>query len=413
MQKRVFLSIIYCSFALIANSQSRNLDYYLKEGSLNSPLLNDYRNRLLSASSDSLLIKAAKKPLIEANSLLQYSPYGRNFGYDEVITDGGNYSAVVGISQNIFNKRELNNKYEAARLLGQSDNNAAKISARELNRVITNQYLSAFSDYSDLQFNRNFLDLFSKENEIVEKLVSSGAGKQTDYLSLLVETQAQENLVRQLRNQYRKDLMLLNQLCGLYDTATYELSEPLLEITGSGDVAMSPSYIQYKIDSLKLENEKAAIDIRYKPKVNWFADAGMMTSNPWNFYRHFGFSGGLNLNIPIYNGRQREIEKNKIVFQENTRQSYENNYRSQYYLQIKQYENELRALDEISMGLEKQMKTSELLVRTFKNQLEAGIVQMTDYINAVKNLRTAGRNLNLLKIQKIQVINEINSFLNP
>ena len=66
-----------------------------------------------------------------------------------------------------------------------------------------------------------------------------------------------------------------------------------LVIKGTPDIAKSPSYIQYKIDSIRIENEKMAIDIRYKPKVNWFADAGFLTSNPWNFYKHFGYSAGI------------------------------------------------------------------------------------------------------------------------
>ena len=112
MHKRFIFLLFFSCFTLIAHNQTRNLDFYLKVGLRNSPLLNDYRNQLNSAVSDSLLIRAAKKPFVEARSQLQYSPFYKNFGYDEVITDGGNYSAVVGVSQNIFNKRELENKYQ-------------------------------------------------------------------------------------------------------------------------------------------------------------------------------------------------------------------------------------------------------------------------------------------------------------
>ena len=73
----------------------------------------------------------------------------------------------------------------------------------------------------------------------------------------------------------------------------------------------------------RIENEKIAIDIRYKPKVNWFADAGFLTSNPWNFYKHFGYSAGVSLNMPIYDGKQRGIEKQKLEFEQNSRQNYE------------------------------------------------------------------------------------------
>jgi len=408
MFRKFFLFLFLSGLSLVAYNQSRNLDFYLTRAIQNSPLLNDYRNQISSALYDSLLIKAAKKPLVEARSQLQYSPFYHNFGYDEVITNGGNYTAVLGVSQNVFNKREINNKYEAVDLQKRSFNNSTRISINELNKIITNQYLMAFSDYSDLLFNRNFLELLMKENEIVKQFVKNGIAKQTDYLSLLVETQTQEILVNQIKSQFRKDLMLLSQLCGLNDSALYELDDPKIEIKGAADIAKSPTYIKYKIDSIRIENEKAAIDIKYIPKANWFADAGFLTSNPWNFYKHFGYSAGLSLNIPVYDGKQRGIQKQKLDFNENTRQAYKSTYYKQYFQQIQQLNLELKALNEMSAQIKTQLKTSEQLVNTLKEQLEAGIIQMTDYINAIKNFKATSRNINLINIQKEQVINELN-----
>jgi hypothetical protein len=65
----------------------------------------------------------------------------------------------------------------------------------------------------------------------------------------------------------------------------------------------------------------------------------------------------------------------------------------------------------MSVQILNQLKTSEQLVTALKNQLEAGIIQMTEYINAVKNFKTASRNINLINIQKLQVINQMNFLL--
>src|ERR1035437_6785485 len=277
MNRRLFLIFFLVLIPVISYNQSRSLDFYLNEALKNSPLLNDIRNQINSASTDSLIIKAARKPFVEAKSSLLYSPVYRNFGYDEVITDGGNYSAVVGVNQNIFNKREINNKYGAVDLQKQNAENSSKISVTELNKLITDQYLVALSSFGDFLFNKSFLGLFEKENEIVKQFVKNGVCKQTDYLSLYVETQSQEILVNQLKGQYKKDLRLLNQLCGLNDSSWIELTNPQIIIKGSPDISKSPPFLQYKIDSLRIQNEKAAIDIRYRPKVNWFADAGFLT----------------------------------------------------------------------------------------------------------------------------------------
>jgi outer membrane protein TolC len=411
MLRRYFMVLIISGFSISAYNQSRDLDFYLKQAVQNSPLLNDYRNQVKSSYADSLLIRAAKKPLVEAKSQLLYSPVYHNFGYDEVVTDGGNYTAVMGISQPVFNKREINNKFKAVDLQKRAINNSTQISINELNKIITDQYLTSFSGYTDFIFNKNFLDLLVKENEIVKQFVKGGVAKQTDYLTLLVETQSQEILVNQLKSQYRKNLILLGQLSGLNDSAWYDLADPKIEIRGTADIGKSPSYIQYKIDSIRIENEKMAIDIRYRPKVNWFADAGFLTSNPWNFYKHFGYSAGLSLNIPVYDGKKRGIEKQKLELNENSRQAYQNTFYKQYFQQIQQLNLDLKALNVMSAQVENQLKTSQQLVDIFKEQLEAGIIQMTEYINAIKNFKTTSRNINLIYIEKLQVINQMNFLL--
>lgn len=408
MLRRVFLLVFLSGLSLLAYNQTRNLEYYLSEGIRNSPLLNDYKNQISSAIQDSLLIHAASNPLIEAKSQLLYSPYYHNFGYDEAVTDGGNYTAVLAVSQNIFNRKEINNKYKLVDLQKQLLANSTKVSSSELNKIITDQYLSAFLVYNDLIFNRSFLELVNKENAIVKQFVQNGVYKQTDYLALLVETQSQEIIVKKLENQYRKELSTLNQLCGLNDSSWYELEKPELIINGAPDITKSPSWLKYKIDSIRIETEKTAIDIKYKPKVNWFADAGFLTSYPWNFYRHFGYSAGVSLNMPVYDGKQKGLEKQKLQFEQNSRKSYETNYRNQYLTQINQLNNELETLNELSIRTEAQLTTSGQLVYALKSQLESGIIQMTEYINAVKNYKTISSNINMINVQKLQIINELN-----
>jgi outer membrane protein TolC len=411
MTVKFVLIFILSGLSLSAYNQTHDLDFYLNAGTQNSPLLNDYRNQVSSAYSDSLIIRAGKKPNVEARSQLLYSPYYNNFGYDEVVTDGGNYTAVVAVTQNIFNKKEIENKYRSVEIQKQIINNTSKISENELRKLITEQYLTTFSSYNDFIFNKTFLDLFKKENDIAKQFVKNGVFKQTDYLALVVEAQSQEITNKQVENQYLKNLSLLNQICGIIDTSRYELTKPDLVIKGDPDVSKSPGYIKFKIDSIRIETEKSAIDIKYKPKVNWFADAGFLTSNPWNFYQHFGYSAGIGLNIPIYDGKQQNISKQKLDLEQNSRKTYENNYQKQYFIQILQLKKELNNLDEISQQADNQLNTSRQLVLALKDQLEAGIIQLTEYINAIKNFRTINSNINLINVQKLQVINELNFLL--
>jgi outer membrane protein TolC len=408
MLRRISLVILLSGLNLLAYNQTRNLEYYLTEGIRNSPLLYDYKNQISSSTQDSLIIHAAGNPIIEAKSQLLYSPYYHNFGYDEVVTDGGNYTAVISVNQNIFNKKEKSNKYRLVDLQKQLLVNSTQVSSSELVKIITDQYLSAFSVYNDLTFNTTFLDLFNKENAIVKQFVQNGVYKQTDYLALIIETQTQEITVKKLESQYRTELSSLNQLCGLNDSARYELSKPEIVLKGTPVISNTPTWLKYRLDSMRIETEKAAIDIKYKPKVNWFADAGFLTSYPWNFYRHFGYSAGISLNIPVYDGKQQGMEKEKLQFEQSSRESYQASYQKQYLSQISQLKNELKALNDLAARTAVQLTTSAQLVDALKGQLESGIIQMTEYINALKNYKTISSSITIINVQKLQIINELN-----
>jgi outer membrane protein TolC len=408
---KLLASLIFSLIPVIALTQTRSLDYYIGQGIQNSPLLKDLNNQLSASSIDSLLVRAAKKPQIEAKSQLLYSPYYDNFGYDEVITDGGNYQAIAAVTQNIFNRRELENKFQSLEIKTHSIGNSMKLSVAELKKTITDQYITSYSDYSDLQFNRSFLDLMTNENELVKQFAENGIWSQSDYLSLLVETQGQEVLVQQLKNQYTKDLRLLNQLCGLNDTLTCQLTEPQFELLGASDYVNSPFFMQFVIDSMRLANERNALEIKYRPRISWFADAGVLTSTLNNFYKHFGYSVGASLSVPIYDGRQKDLESRKISFYENTLAGYRAKYIKQYDQLFYQLTDELAGTEKVKTQINIQLATTKQLIVSLKAQLEIGQVRMTEYINAIKNYRNINRNLNLVNIRMHQIRNEINYLL--
>jgi hypothetical protein len=217
--RRFIFFLIVSGLSLTGISQTRDLNYYVRAGLQNSPLINDLKNQFNSASLDSILITAQRKPQIEGRSQLLYSPYNDHFGYDEVITDGGNYQAVAYVSQRLFINKKTGNKYQALSYDKQGLNLSVKLSSAELKKTITDLYIESYSVYSDLMFNVSFLDLMKNENMVVSRFVENGIYSQSDYLALLVETGGQEVIITQLRNQYRKDIMSMNELCGIVDTS--------------------------------------------------------------------------------------------------------------------------------------------------------------------------------------------------
>ena len=49
-------------------------------------------------------------------------------------------------------------------------------------------------------------------------------------MAVSIELQSQQIALEQQRTQYRSDLLLLNALCGISDTATVQLAPPALQL---------------------------------------------------------------------------------------------------------------------------------------------------------------------------------------
>ncbi len=409
--KRYLFLLSFFFIELISLSQTRSLEYFINEGLQNSPLLNDLQNQLNSTVIDSLIVRAQRKPQIEGQSQLLYSPYNDHFGYDEVITDGGNYQVAGFVSQNIFNRKIIENKYKTIDNQRQGISLNKKITVAELKRLITGLYLESYSVYSDLAFNSSFLELMKGQNQVINQFVKAGIFSQSDYLSLLVETQGQEIIISQLRNLYEKNIRLLNEACGIVDTAHIELMLPEIKPTETNTASDYLFLKQFTIDSLQIINERTALGLRYKPSVNWFADAGILTSKPETFYRHFGASAGVSLSIPIFDGQQRKLEDQKLSIRENTRSFNNISSRKQYDQQYLRLKGELQGIKEIRSQLTAQLLISDQLVKSLKSQLEKGIAKMTDYLNALRNYRSINHTLNMTDIELLSIINEMNYIL--
>jgi len=153
------------------------------------------------------------------------------------------------------------------------------------------------------------------------------------------------------------------------------------------------------------------LGLRYKPSVKWFADAGILTSKPETFYRHFGASAGFSLSVPIYDGQQRKLEDQKLSIRENSRSFNNSISRKLYDQQYLRLNGELQGIKDIRVRLSEQLRISDQLVKSLKSQLETGIVKMTDYLNALRSYRNINHNLNMTDNEMLSIINEMNYLL--
>ena len=229
-----------------AYAQKGQLDHYLSEAKANSPLLKDYQNQVRSSIYDSLLIRAAYKPQVTGSSFNSYSPVYKGWGYDAAITNGGNFNALIGVNKQLLNKKVVAPQFESLQLQNQSLNNSSKITEQDLKRAITAQYITAWGDLQQLNFDKEINTLLSHEETILKKLTQQNVYKQVDYLAFLVTLQQQEFIIKQQDIQFKFDYAGLNYLSGINDTTTVDLQKPDLTIGQLPDIAHSVFFKQYE-----------------------------------------------------------------------------------------------------------------------------------------------------------------------
>lgn len=405
-KKKLIVFVLFLISGILVHAQP--LDFYIQKGLENSPLIKDLRNQILSGKLDSLLTAASYKPQIKQVSQAMYAPVAQKYGYDEAITDGGNYSAVVGLEQSLFNQRVKNNQFKAISLIKQTIGADREITEIELKQAITEQYLSAFTDYSQIEFNRSTLNLLKEEQSILKSLAEKGIYAQTDLMNLSISISAQNLAVQQANLQFRKSLAVLNFICGIAESPTVKLEKPDLTVRNNFDIKNSPAMLKFRIDSLKNINARESIDLIYRPKISAFADAGFQAIRPENIPHNFGTSLGLSFTVPIYDGRQRKFQYEKTALAENSRLDYQLFYTSQYKQQVNQLTEQLKLTEELISAIRNQLSEQEKLISIYKIEIEKGMVRFLDFLEAINNYTQVKNNLTILEMSRLQIINQMN-----
>ncbi len=405
------MSILYLALAartLAQQDTSGNLDFYLGQALHNSPLLKDYHNQVLLGQVDSQLVHASYLPQVAGNSTNIYAPGYHGWGYDEAISNGGNFTTVVAVTKTLVGQRHLDAEYETIRLNSLGINNTAKISEQDLRRSVTAQYITTYGDLQQLNFNRDIYRLLEKESNLLKDLTEKNVYRQTDYLAFLVTMKQEALLLRQLDIQFRNDHGTLNYLCGIVDTTATPLPAPAIELQRLPDIGNSVFFRQFALDSLKLHNSRSLIDFSYRPKASLYADGGWSSSLMYEPYKNFGVSFGVTITVPIYDGHQRKMQYSKLDIQERTRSGYRQFFTSQYSQQLAQLSQQLTATEDLIAQINEQVRYSETLIDVNGKLLGTGDARIADYILALSNYLSAKNLLTTNNITRLQIINQIN-----
>lgn len=405
--KLKLLIVIFMCFVK-SFSQEKDLNYFLEKAQKNSPLITDLKNQINSASFDSLIYRATRKPQISGNLYVNYAPVINEFGYDTAISNGQTVSGLVGINQRILGKNQNKSQSETIKLIKDALVLNKKIAQKDLNKSIIAQYITASASAEQIIYNQNIELLLNKEITILKKLAQNSVYKQTDYLIFSTIVKQQELVVLRLKQQYQNDLTFLNYLSGETDTTFVNLKKPEIVLKNSRNLDKIVFLKQFEVDSLKIKNQNKLIDNAYKPAIYLLGDAGYLSSFAYLPYKNFGFSFGLGVSVPIYDGNQRTLQYKKNEMALATNLAYKINFNRQYQQQLQMLSQKLNQATAVEVQLQSQLVVTEALIEANKKLLVTGDAQITEYVIAVGNLINIKNAISQNNSNKLQIINEIN-----
>lgn len=424
--KTNFLSVILLVLLFPAEifAQSHSLEFYLEQAKANSSLIHQNRNEKQLVRLDMEQIrKIYSKPEVTVNATVLFAPIisrdggSGKFqlvtkdatdytGYDLAATDGGQYQGVVSVNQGIFNGRKMDTYNSKAEIQQQIHDNNIQLTEHELENAVKHQYLLCLKSMRQAKNNLELAQEVGNQISIMKELVRNAIYKQSDLKLLEIARQNYEQFYETFYAEYRDNIYNLNLLCGINEGADTEI-EPVEFSLNREKVDNSKFLTSFYLDSLAIIADRNISELKYRPQVNLFANAGMNAVHLPAFNR-FGFSTGATFSLTLFDGQQRKTEFEKSMINlENIRFNKQQTL-ARVEIQKNFTLDKLRSLDKRILLADNQLEQYNQLLSMYKSQLGHGTISVMDYSYLLKDISEKKQERLLLEMEKQMVINAYN-----
>ena len=398
---RLIIPFFFLSVFFAHAQEVKNLDFFTELACKNAPNIKETNNLLKIGDIQNNIIIAQNKAFqVNATSEILFAPYFNNngrvidvtttpspnaFGYDIGITNGGLYSAQINVTKNLFNQAATDNVLFKNKI----QNNTISLSSEEIThniiKNITDAYILAYQLQLQEDFTLGILKDLEKRLQVVELLVKRAVLMESDYLLLQLDIENKNLALQQIQNNFKTATNQLYSLSGTLVEAIDRLDSPNFES------AESPSQFFYEKkfenDSLQIIANQRVFENQYKPLVIAYANTGLNAVEIPTIYRRFGASAGFRLTIPIYDGKQRKYNMRQSAIKEESLVFYKDNAKVQLNNNLKAIKEQIQALNENRVLLEKQLEKQRNILEIYKGKLVQGQVSIVDYLNVIQNYK--------------------------
>lgn len=423
MRTRVFLIYLIILPGFL-HAQHHDLNYYLDQAIISSPLINQNKNENTIVALDLMQVKSIlSKPEINVEANVLFAPIvshdknsnrfqwvtegAENYtGYDLANTDGGQYQAFVSVKQPLLTGSKFKSLSNKSDIASRINENNIMLTEHELEQLVSYQYILCLKSKAQTENSSVILKELGNQLPIMQKLVESAIYKQTDYMLLQIELQNYEIEFKAFQADYRNNLYDLNLICGINDTTVVDIEDTNFELK-QDTINHSQFLLSYKLDSLNIAANQAIFELKYKPQLDVFANAGLNAVYLPAFNR-LGFSTGISFSWNIYDGNLRKMQRDKSTINLKTLDFEKNHFVKQNEIHKNKILNQIESLDQRVNLANDQLNNYYKLYDAYALELFQGEISVMDFKNLVKDIAAKNQESLLLKMEKEALINSYN-----
>lgn len=397
---------------------------YLDSARQNSPLINENKNIVKANNLEIERLKALyTKPQIGLSAGYLISPILSNsnghtslevnsngssdyIGYDLASSNGGQYQALLNITQPLFNNKRADVLSEQTSVTSKVAENNGVLAMHDLEKIVTDQYILCLQDLQQLNYTESMLKLLAEQQSMLKKLVDNNIYKKSDLILLDIEYQNATIQRTTWKANYRRDLMDMKVLCGITDTSLVTLEE--LDLTISNNLTSSGFANKFQLDSLNLVTTQKSFELKYRPQLTLFANTGLNAVYAPTIPSRFGISAGVSFTYNFYDGHQKDITQRKTEILLQSVAFNKANFYDQNGLRKAKILSEVDTYKERISITEQQISNYDALLETYKREILSGQLSILNYTTTLKNRMVIQRDYSLLKAQKLLLINAYN-----
>jgi hypothetical protein len=424
VKKIVISLLLIIANLLVMNAQQRDLDFYIRQAKENSPLINQAKNENRLVSLDLQQMKRILfKPEINVISGFMFSPIiSRDnntsgfhlvsegatdyIGHDLALTDGGQYQAMVSLRQPVLSGSKYKAYVNKADISEKINENSIALTIHELEQVVGYQYLLCIRSLNEAENSLSLTRNLEVQYGLLQKLVENAIYKQTDLMLMQIELDNYNLEYKMYRAEYISNLYDLNLICGITDTVDVELRDIDFKIS-SGIVAKSAFLAGFRLDSLNILSDQVVNEQKYKPHLDIIADAGLNAAY-LPYPKRLGLSAGMALTWNIFDGHQRDIQREKSAISLQALEFTKLNFMTKNEISKNKILNQINSVvDRISLN-EKQAERYKRLYEAYSKELTIGEASVMDFKNLIKDIASINQELLQLKMEQQFLINSYN-----